>query len=57
MKPYSKPEIKATQLQPLHLLAASGKAFNLFDTEGDNPFDAAPPFFRPPWGFPPAPRR
>lgn len=57
MKPYPKPEIKATQLQPLHLLAASGKAFNLFDTEGDNPFDAAPPFFRSPWGFPPAPHR
>jgi len=57
MHPYQKPEISEALLQPLHLLAASNGAFNLFDTEGDNPFDAAPPFFRSPWSFPPTPHR
>ena len=44
MKTYIKPElITSTVIQSIHLLAASN-SFNLFDFEGDYPFDAAPPF-------------
>lgn len=50
MKTYIKPTVSTLLLQPLQLLATSGNAFNLFNTEGDNPYDAAPPFFRTPWG-------
>ena len=50
MKTYIKPTASTFRLQPLQLLAASGNAFSLFDTEGDNPYDAAPPFSRTPWG-------
>ena len=48
MKTYIKPEIEtSTELVPDQLLAVSG--MKLFEGEGDNPFDAAPPFLRPGW--------
>jgi len=46
MKTYLKPEIQETLFETLQLLSVSGGDFNLYDTEGDNPFDAAPPFSR-----------
>ena len=51
MKTYIKPElITAAALQPVGLLAASNGGLNLFQSEGDYPFDAAPPFHRTPMG-------
>ena len=51
-KQYEAPCVNVTEVAMLHLLAASSNGFNLFEFEGDHPFDAAPPFFHSPFSPP-----